>query len=217
MPGPKPFSYAFLLGRPGCGKSAIHRLLTRFLGAGDSRFTQERVDDFPVLQEILAADTDFQRHYLKDGGFAITDFTVADDALKLLSRKVQEKKREHHLIFIEWARPDYTAALRNFDPAVLEESIIFYVRCSFDECLRRNRARFENRTSENLDDHIVPEELMRSWYLDDNYEALWLRDPAALRAAAPTEIYVVDNDQPGLERLERDVQRVVELIRASRK
>lgn len=213
----KQFYYAFLLGRPGCGKSAIHRLLTRFLAEGDPAFTQERVDDFPVLKEILAADTGFKRHYLKDGGFAITDFTVADDALKLLSRKVQEQKREHHLIFIEWARPDYTAALRNFDRAVLDESVIFHVRCSFDECLRRNRARFENRTSENLDDHIVPEDLMRSWYTEDNFETLWLRDPAALERAAPTEIYVIDNDRPGLDRLEREVRRIVELIRAARK
>jgi hypothetical protein len=43
------YRYVFILGRPGCGKSALYRELEkRILNSGEAA-TCERVDDFPKI------------------------------------------------------------------------------------------------------------------------------------------------------------------------
>ncbi|MDI6643333.1 MAG: hypothetical protein QMD95_04735, partial [Candidatus Hodarchaeaceae archaeon] len=60
-------SFVFLLGRPGCGKSVVYRFLSERLRAEGLAEEVMRIDDFPVLQELLDRDTEFKRHYRKEG------------------------------------------------------------------------------------------------------------------------------------------------------
>ncbi|MEA1904284.1 MAG: hypothetical protein U9M97_00130, partial [Candidatus Hadarchaeota archaeon] len=83
------FEYIFLLGRPGCGKSVVYDLLT-------SRMREEglgrefmRIDDYPILKELMRRDTGFKKHILVDGEFQITDLSVYDDVLKEINRRLK--------------------------------------------------------------------------------------------------------------------------------
>ncbi|MCK4778377.1 MAG: hypothetical protein KAS39_08340, partial [Actinomycetia bacterium] len=167
------FSYAFLLGRPGCGKSAIYRRLTEKLETGGGAKKFIRLDDFPVLKELLDKDTEEKRHVKKDGGFEVTDWTIIDEALQVLNDRLKNMKEDDQIIFIEFARGDNRGAMKNFTDDVLSDSVIFYIKSSFEKCLTRNRARFEQLQKDNtLDDHIVPEDLMNTYYKKDDYETL---------------------------------------------
>ena len=50
------FKYVSILGRPGCGKSALYRELEKRLLASGQAKTFERVDDFPKLWAKLLTD-----------------------------------------------------------------------------------------------------------------------------------------------------------------
>jgi len=56
------FSYIFLLGRPGCGKSIVYRLLADLIRREKLANETMRIDDFPILKEIAEQDKDFKKH-----------------------------------------------------------------------------------------------------------------------------------------------------------
>ncbi|MBN2408025.1 MAG: hypothetical protein JXJ19_10060 [Elusimicrobia bacterium] len=164
--------FFFLLGRPGCGKSYLYKNVfipsVRERGIGE----WERMDDFPVLQKLLDEDRDFKRHVRKDGGFQVTDFTIVDDVLKQMDAILRQKEKDGKIIMAEFARDDYMSAMRNFSGYVRDRSLLIYIWAPFDACMDSNRKRFEN--SKNIDDHIVPEDLMRTYYRTDDLEKLAL-------------------------------------------
>lgn len=209
MPGEslKP-SFIFLLGRPGSGKSAIFRTLTEQLKSKGLTKETMRLDDFPVLKELLDRDTGFKRHYKKEGGFVVTDFTILDDVLKEMSRKLHELERPGKIIFVEFARDSYAKALKNFDKWVLGKSLLFYIYCPFDVCVARNVRRFKERGGKNIDDHIAPSDIMEKYYKHDDYEELYLKSEAELKKQAPAQLIVVRNDAEGQENLKLELGKV---------
>ncbi len=207
------FSYVFLLGRPGSGKSAICRLLSERLRAEGLAEEVMRIDDFPVLQELLDRDTEFKRHYRKEGGFVVTDFAILDDVLKEINRKLKELERPGKMIFVEFARDRYIKALKNFDREVLGRSLLLYIYCPYDVCVQRNVRRFREARSKTLDDHIAPSDIMERYYKYDDYEELYLKSEAGLKRQAPAPLVVVRNDVDGLERLRQALEKVTEALK----
>ncbi|KXB00346.1 hypothetical protein AKJ42_00985 [candidate division MSBL1 archaeon SCGC-AAA261C02] len=67
------YSYVFLIGRPGCGKSVVYHDLSKRLLEGKLIEETTRIDDFPILQEILREDKELEKHVNKEGGFEVTD------------------------------------------------------------------------------------------------------------------------------------------------
>jgi len=65
------FSFIFLLGRPGCGKSVIYNMLGERLRREKLASEVMRIDDFPVLKEIVDEDKEFKRHLRKEGGLKL--------------------------------------------------------------------------------------------------------------------------------------------------
>ncbi len=206
-------SFIFLLGRPGCGKSAIYRLLSERLRAEGLAEEVMRIDDFPVLQELLDRDKEFKRHYRKEGGFVVTDFTILDDVLKEINRKLHKLKRPGRVIFVEFARDRYVKALRNFDNEVLGHSRLLYIYCPYDVCMQRNVRRFKEARGKALDDHIAPSDIMERYYKYDDYEELYLKSDVELKRQAPALLVVVRNDAEGLELLERELEAIVDFLK----
>jgi len=198
----------FLLGRPGCGKSLVFRMFTEKLKVKKMGEEFIRMDDFPVLKEILEKDNKFERHIRKDGGFAVTDWTVVDDVLKELDKRVRESRKDGRVIFVEFARNDYAHALKNFKPDVLSNSVVFYIYSTFEECLKRNIDRFEKAEMGNPDDHIVPEELMKAYYRTDDFENVFLNSPEDLRRISPCPVFVIDSSKTGAENLKPGIEKV---------
>lgn len=200
-------SYVFLLGRPGSGKSVVYKLCEEKLKR--MGMSCQRVDDFLTLKEILAEDKDFKRHILKNGGFAVTDWSVVDEALQRLNNLVKKLKAENKIIFIEFARDNYTNAFKNFTRDVLDESIILYIYSTFEECYRRNVERFKKAKKASHDDHIVPLDLMKTYYRTDDYEQAYLKSEQELMNIAPARTIVLDSTvsgQEGIKNLTRQIE-----------
>jgi len=209
-------SFVFLLGRPGCGKSTIYCLLEQKLKKEGLAREVMRIDDFPVLKELLDRDTQLKRHYRKEGGFVVTDFTILDEVLKRINDQLGGLERPGRVIFVEFARDRYTDALRNFDREVLGRALICYIYCPFDVCVERNVRRFEEAKGKTLDDHIAPRDIMERYYRYDDYEGLYLQSIEELKRRAPAPLVVVRNDAEGLGRLERELEAILDTLTQSK-
>ncbi len=207
------YTTIFLLGRPGCGKSLIYQILSekfRELGMASSC---ERIDDFPILKELLDQDTSFKRHVRKEGGFEVTDFSIVDEVLDKINEKIQKLKRKGNILFIEFARDHYQRALAHFSPEVMKESLLLYVYCPFEECLKRNIRRYRNRKPGDDDSHIVPEDLMRSYYRNDDYEEKYLQSAEELISSAPARLMVISTETGDIGRLTSQIEKIIEEIK----
>ncbi len=189
--------FVFLLGRPGCGKSVVYKIIKEAIEK--KGIEAPRVDDFLTLKAILDKDTQFKRHVLKDGGFAVTDFSVVDEALADLDKYVKKEKSDKKIIFIEFARDNYKHAFKNFTKDLLDDSLILYLYSTFEECYKRNVARFEKAKKDGHDDHIVPLDLMKTYYRTDDYEQLYLKSEKELMEAVPAKTVVIDSTMSGEE------------------
>jgi len=208
------FSYVFLLGRPGCGKSVVYQLLADRIRRDKLADEVMRFDDFPVLKEIAEQDKEFKKHIRSEGGFTITDRSIYDDVLKEMNHRIKQLRKPGKLIFVEFSRSGYAQALKNFDREVLDRSLIAYIYCPYEVCLERNIRRFKEG-ARNLDEHIVPRDLMEKYYRYDDYEELFLKSEDELKKRAPAPIVVIRNDAEGLEKLKREVGKVVPALKTS--
>jgi len=206
-------SFVFLLGRPGSGKSAVYRMLGQRLREEGLASDITRIDDFPVLKELLDRDTEFKRHYRKEGGFVVTDFTILDDVLGEINSKIKELEQSGRVTFVEFARARYANALKNFDREVLDHSLILYIYCPFDVCVERNVRRFRENRGKDIDEHIVPTDIMEHYYRYDDYEELCLKSEAELKRHAPVPLVVVRNDVEGMGQLERELEKVMDFLK----
>jgi adenylylsulfate kinase-like enzyme len=206
-------SFIFLLGRPGSGKSAIYRILSkRFVEEGIAKEVT-RMDDFPVLQELLGRDKEFKRHYRKEGGFVITDLALLDDVLTEMNAELKRGVAPGKITFVEFARNSYSRAMENFDREVLDRSLILYVYCPFDICMARNIRRFEEAGEKTSDEHIAPSDIMECYYKRDDYEELFLKSEEELKRRAPAPVVVVRNETEGLENLKHGLEKVVKTLK----
>jgi adenylate kinase family enzyme len=206
------FSFIFLLGRPGCGKSAVYQLLADRIRREKLADEVMRIDDFPILKEIVEQDKDFEKHVRAEGGFQITDRSIYDDVLKEVNRRIKAFPRPGRLVFVEFSRSGYAQAFRNFDREVLDRSLLVYIYCPYEVCLERNIRRFKEG-ARNLDEHIVPRDLMEKYYRYDDYEELFLKSEDELKKRAPAPIVVIRNDVEGLERLKREAEKIVSALK----
>ncbi|MEW6040746.1 MAG: AAA family ATPase [Elusimicrobiota bacterium] len=200
--------WIFLLGRPGCGKSVVYRIASEKLQ--QKGIKTQRVDDFLTLKKIFDADTEFKKHIRKDGGFAVTDWSVLDEALVMLNNELKKMKKPDTVIFVEFARDNYEKAMKNFDSEILSESLIFYVYCTYEECYRRNIDRFEKAKKSGHDDHIVPLHLMETYYRTDDFEKMYLSSPEKLKLLSSAEIIVIDSSITGEETLYPQIEKVID-------
>lgn len=199
--------FVFLLGRPGCGKSVVYKIIKEALEK--KGIAAPRVDDFLTLKAILDKDTQFKRHVLKDGGFAVTDFSVVDEALKDLCSLVVKDRADKKIIFIEFARDNYKHAFENFTKEMLDDSLILYLYSTFEECYRRNVARFEKVKKDGHDDHIVPLDLMKTYYRTDDYEQAYLKSKNELMKIVAAKTVVLDSTlsgEAGIENLRKQIK-----------
>jgi adenylate kinase family enzyme len=208
------FSYVILLGRPGCGKSVVFQLLTDRIRQEKLAEKVIRIDDFPILKEIAEKDKDFKKHISSEGGFTITDRSIYDDVLKEMSHRIKDLWKPGMLIFVEFSRSGYTQALKNFEHDVLNRALIAYIYCPYQVCLDRNIRRYKEGAT-NLDEHIVPRDLMDKYYRYDDYEELFLKSENELKKNVPAQLIVVRNDTEGLEKLKLEVEKVVTSLKTS--
>jgi hypothetical protein len=136
---------------------------------------------------------------------ANTDENFFNDILKEVNADVLKIDKPDHLIFIEFARPNYVEAIQNFDKRILDRCLAIYMEVSFDISWERNVARHQAEMSQDGDDHFVYRETMEEIYLHDDRDAFvqYLKD-------RNIPVSVVDNEADGEEHLKTLVKELFE-------
>lgn len=207
------YKYVFLLGRPGCGKSAVYRQIEKRVKEEGLADTFERVDDFPKLWNKFMTDNKLEeegkeRGYSQrtdDGGYLVTNAGVWDEILKEVNEDVKTKAKDGHLIFIEFSRPNNIHSLKNFSREILDSAVAVYIDVDFDTCWKRNVARHEAALAEGTDDHLVSRDEMEKTYLKD--------DGIALVKSEPIPVIRVDNQTKGLDNLIKETEKVIKKLK----
>jgi adenylate kinase family enzyme len=209
------YRYVFLLGRPGCGKSALYRELGRRILDSGQPITFERVDDFPkvwakFLEDDALENEGKERIYSRptdDGDYLVTNDCLMNDILKEVNADVLRNSKPHHVIVIEFARTSYVDAIQNFDRSILDRSLAVYVQVAFDICWARNVARHQAAIIEGGDDHLTSREEMERTYRHDDQDAFvqYMRDQNM-------PVLVVNNESEGEEHLKEQVEELFRML-----
>jgi adenylate kinase family enzyme len=182
----------FVLGRPGSGKSTAARHLNYLMRCQE--WSVKHFNDYDILWEMFLADTEHKKFRpTPHNGFDATDFTVFDDALKELEKRVQAEVEQVNLLTIEFARDDYRMALKQFSTEFLQDSYFLFLDADIETCLRRVHERVEH--AETDDDHpSFSDDIFRWYYARDNrlYMANHLPKELGIHKLAK----VIDNTGP---------------------
>jgi hypothetical protein len=203
----------FLLGTPGCGKSAVyHRLAGRVVEEGLAKDVL-RIDDYPEVRACFQADDEAERAGRPrvysargaGGGWIVSNPALWDDVLKRVNDRVRRERRPGRATFVEFARPDMVRSIaENFDAEVRSSSLLLYIFCPFDICWERNLRRHEEALEAGGDDHLVSREEMERSYLEDDHGRLH-------RLGIP--FLLVDNHIDGEGLLKYAIEETVSLLK----
>lgn len=164
----------FLLGLPGSGKSTVARHIQEYVKKWE--WQTSHFSDYPILKKMSRKDIEGKQFKLLDhGGLDVIDFTVVDTALKRLQQKIKRhiaSKKSAELILIEFARPDYQHAFRQFSKKFLrdQDTYFLYLDAELDTCKRRISDRTTNPLFE--DDYPVSEDIFKRYYHQDDGQHL---------------------------------------------
>ena len=67
----------------------------------------------------------------------------------------------------------------------------------------------------NLDDRIVPSDMMHKYYRNDNYEELFLKSKNELKKLVPAKIIAIRNESDNLEKLKLEIDRTLTELKKS--
>jgi hypothetical protein len=193
--------------RPAAGKSEILAYL-RALEDGE-RARQFHIghpktfDDFPMLWTWFEEDDLLERVFHRARLHTTPDsYFLHDDLWHLLIRRLgrdYEKWRRDAppgwTGVIEFSRGKesggYRSAYQHLPHPVLAQAAVLYIRVSYEESLRKNRARENPDRPESILEHSLPDEKMARLYREDDWDDLTAGDPEFL-AVGPSRVpYVV--------------------------
>ncbi len=179
--------------RPAAGKSEIIQFL---LNMDDSERLERYhlgpihvIDDFPMLwtwleeDEILEKEFGQPRLHTDPDGYFIHSvlWHLLIRRLNLEYRKYRRDFGDEATVIIEFARGvqhgGYQAAYQHFDPALLQETALFYLNVSFEESLRKNRLRFNPERPDSILEHGLSDMKMERMYRETDWESFSAKNP----------------------------------------
>jgi hypothetical protein len=208
------FPILILVARPAAGKSEIiHFLEALPEGERRSRFHLGDLrifDDFPMLwawfEEDDLLENVFGRprlHTTPDGYFIQPDlWHLLIRRLSLEYNKWQRDPHEGSTAIIEFSRGaehgGYRSAFPHLSDALLSQAACCYVKVSYQESLRKNRARFDPSRPDSILQHSLSDEKMHRLYRDDDWEAWTASDSKHLHVRGHDVPYVVFGNEDDL-------------------
>lgn len=165
----------FILGRPGSGKSTVANSIIRLVEPKGFRYV--RINDYPYLYN----EFQIEQHQGKAGskqacfkktrnnGFEVKSPLVLDDALDYIARLAAQAYANimNDLVIVEFARSDYSASLKRFQPALLQEARFLYIEADVPACIKRVKERIASK-NKSPDDTYVSVKTFKQYYSKDS-------------------------------------------------
>ncbi len=203
------FPILILNARPAAGKSEIIDYLQRMpVEERLERFhigVIDVIDDFPMLWTWFEEDAILSRmghprlHTHADGYFKETYLWHL--LIERISQEYEKQLRDQpayhatHTTLIEFSRGTehggYADAYPHFSKTVLDTAAALYVRVSFAESLRKNRARSNPERPDSILEHSLSDEKMHRLYRGDDWDEWTADDPVHLHVGEQRIPYAV--------------------------
>lgn len=182
------FKIVVLLARPAAGKSEIIKYLKSVpVEERIQRFHighLVEIDDFPMLWTWFEEDALLNKmgqapiHTDQEGYFLHQYFW--DLLIERINLEYSKKMRDIPLgdeeltVFVEFSRGvehgGYRSAFAHLSKDLLEKMVVFYVDVSWEESLRKNRARFNPAKPDSILEHGIPDQKLERLYKETDWE-----------------------------------------------
>ncbi|MCJ7734807.1 MAG: hypothetical protein MUP11_09685 [Anaerolineales bacterium] len=206
---PNTFDILLLIARPAAGKSEIinHLKNTPILKRieefhmGDF----EELDDFPMLwtwfeEDAILTELGQPRLHTDANGNFLYDY-LWDLLIRRINLAYEKKLRdnpafhEHNTIIIEFARGTshggFKRAFHHLSKTIAENLAILYIDVSWEESLRKNRARFNPDRPDSILEHGLSDKKMESLYRYSDWEEIIADQPEEILIQGIPVPYVV--------------------------
>jgi adenylate kinase family enzyme len=216
---------AFLLGRPGTGKSTLAQLIEA--SAQRKGWATQHFYDYKYLQDMFQQEIEEKvplekRAFRQKGpeachGFDVLDFNVLDTALEQMAKEIPTEELDHSeenkLFLIEFARKEYDRALHIFDYDILRNAHLLYVKLGLETCIERVQERANVHRLRSGYDHYVSEEIMRDYYGGDNWLDGQISEYLNYLQSDLVHVSLDEIDNSGTyQELEGKVEKIVDLL-----
>ena len=195
MPKPDKFDVLLLIARPAAGKSEVidylkHTPLVERL----ERFHVgefEEIDDFPMLwtwfeEDYLLRQMGYPALHTDEQGMFLGNYLwdVLIERICLEYRKKLRDQPDYHdryTTIVEFARGKehggFQRAFAHLSKELAERMAILYIDVSWQESLRKNRARFNPHRPDSILEHGLPDEKLEKLYRQVDWEQVSRSDP----------------------------------------
>ncbi|MGA9533284.1 MAG: hypothetical protein WBR18_11255 [Anaerolineales bacterium] len=187
------FPVVIINARPAAGKSEIiHALQGIPTMERAERFhigNLEILDDFPLLWTWFEEDDLLERVFDRPRLHSTTDgYFIHQDLWHLLIRrldldyhKLNRDLSDSSTVIVEFSRGSshggYAQAYQHLSDDLLGLACSLYVKVSFEESLRKNRARFNPDRPDSILEHGLSDEKMERLYRQDDWQSFSDGDP----------------------------------------
>lgn len=209
------FEVIILTARPAAGKSEVINYLkhtdvaTRIKRFHIAEF--EEIDDFPFVWDTFVIDDIMSRHgrprlftdeklYFKDH-FIWNLFIEKINVVYARKLAYNPRYHEQYTAIIEFARGGENGigeALSYLSDQILQRAGIVYIDVSYEESLRKNRARSRKGQEDSILFHSLPDEKMEFYYKINDWEKLTRSDPEFISVRGIKVPYAVFKNEPDL-------------------
>jgi hypothetical protein len=203
------FDILLLIARPAAGKSEIiaHLKSTALKERGEKFHIEEfeELDDFPMLwtwfeeDAILAKLGHPRLHTDAEGNFLhLYQWDLLIERINLeYEKKLRDQKdgSPKKTVIIEFARGSahggFRRAFNHLSQEIAGKLAILYLDVSWEESLRKNRARFNPDRPDSILEHGLSDQKMESLYKDSDWEELIADQPDGIQIQGISVPYVV--------------------------
>ena len=192
LPAEEGSAVAFIVGRPGAGKSTVvSGLQARFQRAFPADFPVRVTDEFDILRSLSWSKAFANVRRTAEGGIEILDGeSVFAATMEELEKRIVALKGHRGVTLCEFARGSYAPVFSGFDAATVDSACVIYVRTPLDLCCQRVEAR---RFADV--ERYVPQSTLRRHYANDAADEL-----ARIFGA---RLYIIDNGSGEADELHR--------------
>ncbi len=209
------FKIILLTARPASGKSEVIDYLKKTdLVARKKRFhiaEFEEIDDFPYVWDTFVIDDIMTKHckprlftdekyYFKDH-FVWNLFIEKMNVAYAKKLAYNPKYHDTHTAIIEFARGGENGigeALSFLSEDILKKAGICYIDVSYEESVRKNRARKKVGQEDSILFHSLPDEKMEFYYKINDWKKLTKDDPEFITVKGFKIPYTVFHNEPDL-------------------